>query len=873
MRAEAAEAEMKKSEIYDDVWIPTQCHRCQAECGILAHRVNGVVVKLEGNPDTSIGSRGGLCPIGLSGLQLLYDPNRLKVPLRRTNPEKGIGVDPKWKEISWDEALDEIAARLKKAMDDDPKKIMIQTGISASTQIVPLFLATLLTVLSTTRGIPLAVISGGAHCGNAGHFLNAINYAAFVNLPDWKYCNYELQFGTNTSFGGFMQYTNRLAADALERGMKLVVFDPVCNYAAAKATEWVPLIPGTDAAVALAMLNVIVNELGIYDADYLKHKTNAPYLIGPDGRYIRDSETKKPMIWDTTASKARTFDDPDIGDFDLDGTHEVNDIKCHPAWQLLKEHFKKYTPKKASEISGVPAATIRRIATEYAQAAMVGSTITIDGKQLPYRPVAVQHIRAAVTHTNATHTVFALDLLLHVLGAANVPGGMSSVSVECHGYPGTGLPYLGVTKCPDGFVTIGDKWLSKGQKAWPIREPGYPHRDLTELFPMGLEVPIWGAVDRDEVLKKAKLDSNIEVIINYCTNGVMNSANPRDKAEFLKQVPFIVDFELFPTEFNEGFADIVLPDTCYLEYTDWSGIQHPYHNQPPVLDEPWCFHITQKVVEPKYSRRHAPQVIIEILDRMGLRARVNEYYNNFLEFDETLKLKPTEKIVWEELCDKVARQHFGPEHNWEWFKKHGFISWPKKVEETYWRHFKDARAQIYWEFTIDMGKKTKKIAQELGIELDWERYTPLPEWYPIPPHQVADPQYDLYCFSYRDPLHVNSCTMEQPWLDEASRMNPYTYNITMSADMAQQKGLKEGDTIEVESDRGNKVRGVLQVRKGQHPQTVTIMGTAGHWAVGQPIARGKGVNFNSLMELWWSDLDPITFSLESLVKVKVTKVK
>ncbi len=80
--------DMKKTDIREDVWINTQCRRCQSECAMRAHRVNGVVVKLEGNPDSSVGSRGGLCSKGLSGLQVLYDPNRLKTPLRRTNPEK-----------------------------------------------------------------------------------------------------------------------------------------------------------------------------------------------------------------------------------------------------------------------------------------------------------------------------------------------------------------------------------------------------------------------------------------------------------------------------------------------------------------------------------------------------------------------------------------------------------------------------------------------------------------------------------------------------------------------------------------------------------------------------------------------------------------
>ena len=72
-----------------------------------------------------------------------------------------------------------------------------------------------------------------------------------------------------------------------------------------------------------------------------------------------------------------------------------------------------------------------------------------------------------------------------------------------------------------------------------------------------------------------------------------------------------------------------------------------------------------------------------------------------------------------------------------------------------------------------------------------EQYTPLISWFPCTIHRVKDPGYDLYCFSYRDVLHTGSHTMEQPWIDEASEMNPYTYNITMNADTAQKKGIRE----------------------------------------------------------------------------------
>ena len=184
------EAKIKESEVYDDVWIHTQCRRCVATCGILAHRVNGVVVKLEGNPDTYTGSRGGMCAKGLSGLQLLYDPNRLNVPLKRTNPEKGINVDPKWKEISWDEALDEIAARLKKAMAEDPSKIFIQSGVTVAPTGSVGWRLELLNVLSTSKGMP-TITSGstGIHCGNGGHLAWGLTHGSWFSLPDNNFCN------------------------------------------------------------------------------------------------------------------------------------------------------------------------------------------------------------------------------------------------------------------------------------------------------------------------------------------------------------------------------------------------------------------------------------------------------------------------------------------------------------------------------------------------------------------------------------------------------------------------------------------------------------------------------------------------------------
>jgi anaerobic selenocysteine-containing dehydrogenase len=377
-------------------------------------------------------------------------------------------------------------------------------------------------------------MEAGSFCGNAGHFLQSLNHGAFVIMPDLKYCNYLMIFGTNFGFGGFQQFVNQLMAKARARGMKLVVFDPLCNNAATHADEWVPLVPATDLAVIIAMQNVIVNELDICDAEYLKHKTNAPYFISDDGRYVREKGSNKPMVWDAAASKATTFDDPAIGDFALDGNYEVNGISCRPCWQMLKESFKDVTPEKASQVSTVPAATIRRIAKEFAEAAKIGATITIDGKQLPYRPVACQYIRSAGTHQKGLHTLWAIDLLQHVVGAVSVPGGAASVAVECHGYEKTGRLNLAVIPNPDdGFVRTAGQWLLPEGWAWPLRGPHKPvPPDLAAVFPCAMDSPGLSLVDRDEVWRKLGIPTEYDVVINYASNAIMNSTNPKDRESF-----------------------------------------------------------------------------------------------------------------------------------------------------------------------------------------------------------------------------------------------------------------------------------------------------------------------------------------------------
>jgi anaerobic selenocysteine-containing dehydrogenase len=884
---------MEKEKIWEDVWIATQCGRCYAACGIKVHRVNGVAVQIEGFPESVFGAEGGLCGKGLAGLQVLYDPNRINYPLKRTNPEKGLFVDPKWKRISWEEALDELCEKLQKYLAESPGAILYQLSVVRSVNFVNAFLPLMLFSGYLGRDIAEATSAavwstesiqscggGGMHCGAGAHTIAGLVHCSWSTAPDWRYGSYCIFFGSNKGFGSGhgASLMIRQAAEARERGMKLVVFDPICNFSGGKAKEWIPIIPGTDSAIILAMVNIILNELGLWDAVYLKTKTNGPYLVGPDMKYVRDTESRKPLVWDVTEGRAVTYDYRSIPDFEtactidyaLLGDYNVNGVKCQPAFQLIKEHVKKYTPELASEASTVPATTIRRIAIEWAQEARVGSTITLDGHNLPFRPVSAVIFRGGEGHENSFHTCFAVALLNQIVGAADVPGGALA-------WPARGLGYAG-RKDPTGYRLCWSPFAGKDgfletNNFGPVGldEPSIGMMTLTDLFPLAhppMEF-IYRSRDRHEIWSKLGIKNQIKMIFSVGLNAITSIANPELMAEHLKSMEYIVAWELMNNEFTEGFADLVLPDVSYLEQSNIFEGGHTNYQYPPGLDD-WCYHITQKAVEPMYERRDMVEVMWGVMERLGLGNMVRAFYQK----SYGIEVKPDEPLTQELVADRALKAMFGDEHGWEWFQKHGFIRWPKKIEEAYWRYYVDARAPIYVEFMVDMGQKIDKILKDRDIDWDLRsQYTPLISWFPCSIHRTDQPEYDLICYSYRDSLHGGSACAEQPWIDEASRMNPYTYNITMNRDTAQKKGIKDGDIIEIESAEGRRVEGKVKLMEGQHPQTVGIAGIAGHWAKGQPIARDKGVNFDTLLELDRKHVDPVCHNLETAVRVKVRKVE
>ncbi|MBI4607595.1 MAG: polysulfide reductase NrfD [Candidatus Rokubacteria bacterium] len=191
----------------DDAWIPSACSLCYNQCGIRVHKKNGVVVKIEGNPESPLGM-GRLCPKGLAGIMLLYDPHRLKVPLKRTNPLKGIHVDPGWVEITWEEALATITEKLRKIRAEDPRKLVLAGCVPS---LSPLVFG--MGIFMPAFGSSNVFVSNGHQCGNAEHLLAATLHGALTTNPDLEHTNYLLVFGSHCGTAAYyatMIYTGLL---------------------------------------------------------------------------------------------------------------------------------------------------------------------------------------------------------------------------------------------------------------------------------------------------------------------------------------------------------------------------------------------------------------------------------------------------------------------------------------------------------------------------------------------------------------------------------------------------------------------------------------------------------------------------------------
>ncbi|HSV28320.1 MAG TPA: molybdopterin-dependent oxidoreductase, partial [Candidatus Omnitrophota bacterium] len=413
----------------------TTCYMCACRCGIKVHIRDGEVRYIEGNPDHPL-NHGVICAKGASGIMKQYSPARLTKPLKRKEgAERGINA---FEPIEWDEAFSILEQRLGHIRATDPRKLALFTGRDQMQALTGMW--------AKQFGTPNYAAHGGFCSVNMAAGLIYTYGGSFWEFggPDLDRAKLFVMIGTAED-----HHSNpmKIALGKFKKnGGRFIAVNPVRTGYAAIADEWVPIRPGTDGALLLAITHEII-ETGLFDREFLIQYSNSAELVNLNedsddyGLFVRDAnvpvrpdtfDTPDRLWWDRHTDKpvlARSegTDGRLMGEYKMpDGT------PVKPAFQLLKDRVKEYTPEWAETITGIPAATIRRLAHE------MGVTARDHKIELPIswtdawgrehdkvtgNPVAFHSMRGLAAHSNGFQTIRALGVLMSILGTIDRPGG------------------------------------------------------------------------------------------------------------------------------------------------------------------------------------------------------------------------------------------------------------------------------------------------------------------------------------------------------------------------------------------------------------------------------------------------------------------
>lgn len=540
--------------------IYTYCIHCAALCGVVAYLRDGVLVKVEGDPD-SLRNAGTLCPKGLAAKQEIYHPERLKYPMKRTNPK---GSDnPGWVRITWDEAMETIVANMKAIKERyGPEAFFFQkgsTGGSSGSEWYRFF----------NR---LVNIYGSPNFGGTGHICCytrscpglPLTLGAKGKQPTIDYDQTQCMLIVGFNILHTKPNVARQVLDAKARGAKLIVVDPILSPTASKADIWLGLRPGTDLALFLAMHHVIVQE-ALYDVDFLKSWTNAPFLVrDDDGLFLRGEDGEGYLVWDEKTGAPVSADPwlpPDVKPA-LRGSYSVNNTACRPAWQLFCELVEPCTPGWAQEITRVPEARIREVATFFATT----------------KPASLDWYNGLMRNSNTYYTAVALALLAVVTGNWDVPGG---------------LTYADRFKLSDvkGSDYLPRNWVEKSLVAQTgLNLTAY---NKQQVGPMSL-------------VSEAILTGNpypIKGMFSLASGVGTSNPNSKKMMEAMRRLEFCAMGDFWKTP-AMVMADIVLPCAT------------PWESEFVNYNPPYLMH-RRPVVQPQHEAWSDLKIIFELARRMG----------------------------------------------------------------------------------------------------------------------------------------------------------------------------------------------------------------------------------------------------------------
>ena len=786
----------------NEEFIPTTCWIGKQDCGILVRKVNGRLVKFEGHPKHPR-NLGTLCVKGMSQLQAVYDPYRVKAPLRRTNAK---GQSGEWVEISWDEAIAEVGDRIRDIRHRNPKLLLWQKGRSKSGALYDE------AFLDASGAVKL---HHGAYCSDAGY--RAMEYTVGfkgVLHPDFKHCNFLLSWGWNITGAGGNQLCwitwPREFLDARERGLKTVIIDPMRRQAGPFGEKWLPIRPGTD----LAFFNALSHELlanGFLDRPYLTKHTNVVFLVDDRGHFLKEGE--KELVWDLKAGRALAFDA--AADPALEGTYAVDGKRARPAFELLKEHLAPYTPEFAAGVCGLSADDIREVALTLGREARIGSTLMIDGREVPYRPVGIMgyHVTQQELGFQAARAAITPFLLL---GAFEAAGGVKSDMARS------------ITSTFDSHAKI------------TVKDPPYGiSLGSSKFYPLNS--------NNSGVAMKALLDPEKygispipEMMLIHMSNPLLSFPDQKVFMDAYKKLQYIAVIDPWMSETADYFADIVLPAATIEKYEGPLGVGTQYVDAKTLRMPP---------IEPMFKSRSEVDIYLDLCERAGILFGEHGYLeavNHHLKLKEEFHLPTDRKPQVSEIFDAWARSE-GFEGGLAFFRNPALHVKPKPipVEKLYaplWNPpYGGVRHRIYGEHLLGLQEQMRAKG---AAEIYWRDHTALPTWRSLT-LDASPAQYDLYLISFKKMQFKQSRSTFIPTLHE---LEP-EQRLEMNPEAAAARGISDGDMVAVESQNAitgetRQVRTRVNVRDYIRPDTVAMSHHYGNWV--SPVAKDVGPSPNQL---------------------------
>ncbi len=879
------------------------CSQCIGECGIRCKLIDGHIIKIDGNPyhpntyephisystepRYAVQYVGTTCAKGQAGLQTLYDPLRIKQPLKRA----GRRGDGKWKTISWEQAIDEIInggylfkdvageeARYVSGLKEirrlvDRDTVMADLKNLSSDEFRSKYINLLADPSQPELG-PMAnklvYLTGRTGSGrkefaerffrDAFGTLNCIEYNCDLNenpvfkiafnglsgsfKPDYVSSEYIIFFGTNPLEANVpMQTMVRKIVKGINDGrLKYAIADPRFNQSTNKASDWLPLIPGTDGALAMGLIRWII-ENNRYDAQFLENPnelaaikdgetawTNSTYLVRTDtGAFLRGDEAgidksheKYVVLFE---GKPAIHDQVEKGE--LDAEVAVKGIKCKTAFRVLKESAFKYSIEQYAAICGVEAQAIEEIGMEF----------TNHGKK-----AAAEFYRGTVNHTNGLYSALAIIILNFLIGNVNWRGGISTGGGHFDEMKGRyDIEKLFYPEKAKSWGVPVSREQTKYEQSSEFRKKGYPAK--RPWFPLGKGIwqeTIAGIAESYPYSIRALILHRAAP--GYSLPGMKQIIE--QTLSDLTKVPLLISFDIFMSE-TAALADYILPDVS--GYEQWATP----HVAPAILTK--TSGVRQPVVEKLYpNTRLMEDVLIDIARKMSLPGFGDNGYGvgNSLSSAEDWYRKLIANIA----CADEGVPGSSEEEKIEYVLSRGgrFEEHSRAYDDdnSYLHHRYRGVCQIYSEqlavATDSMTGKSFSGVAKYGAVADAND------------SRIEDKEYPFHLITYKDQSHSSSITVADPYLMEIASEN----FVEINDEDAKSLGIKSGDIVRLISlTNANGATGRARIRRTLRPGVIAVMHHFGHWQLGSRAStvnekqtdydpeRGKGVSANPVFRL------------------------